>query len=62
LAYKLLSQCLADLDLFLKNGSEDVLTDSRINLGEALKQIASAKLNFKDEQQGTKKKSDGKPG
>jgi tetratricopeptide (TPR) repeat protein len=60
LAYKLLSQCLADLDLFLRKGSEDILTESRINLGEALKQIASARINFKDEQQG--KKSDGKPG
>jgi tetratricopeptide (TPR) repeat protein len=61
LAYKLLSQCLTDLDSFLKNGDEDVLTDSRINLGESLKQGASARQRFKDEQQGVKT-SNGKPG
>jgi tetratricopeptide (TPR) repeat protein len=61
LAHKLLSQCLIDLDSYLKTGNEDVLTESRINLGEALKQGASARQRFKDEQQGLKK-SDGKPG
>jgi tetratricopeptide (TPR) repeat protein len=61
LAYKLLSQCLIDLSSFMKSGDEDVLTDSRISLGEALKQGASARQRFKDEQQGAKK-SDGKPG
>ena len=54
LAYKLLSQCLTDLDLYLKQGSQDDLTESRINLGEALKQSAAARLKFRDEQQGTK--------
>lgn len=61
LAYKLLCQCLSDLESFLSNGDGDVLTDSRINLGEALKQGASARLKFREEQQGIKK-SDGKPG
>lgn len=54
LAYKLLSQCMTDFDLYLRKGSEDVLTESRINLGEALKQSAAARLKFKDEQQGSK--------
>ncbi|HWA82494.1 MAG TPA: tetratricopeptide repeat protein, partial [Fimbriimonadaceae bacterium] len=61
LAYKLLSQCLTDLESYLKSGDVDVLTDSRINLGEALKQGVSAREEFKNEQQRTKK-SDGKPG
>jgi tetratricopeptide (TPR) repeat protein len=61
LAYKLLSQCLTDLDSYLKSGDEDVLTESRINLGEALKQAAGARQQFKMEQQGTKK-SDAKSG
>lgn len=61
LAHKLLSQCLIDLESYLKSGDGDVLTDSRINLGEALKQAASARQRFKEEQQGTKK-SDGKSG
>lgn len=61
LAYKLLSQCLSDLGAYMKSGDMDALTDSRINLGEALKQGTSARQRFKDEQQGTKK-SDGKPG
>jgi tetratricopeptide (TPR) repeat protein len=61
LAYKLLSQCLTDLDSFIKSGDEDVLTDSRINLGEALKQVASARQAFRTEQQGTPK-SDVRPG
>jgi tetratricopeptide (TPR) repeat protein len=61
LAYKLLSQCLSDLDSYLKSGDEDVLTESRINLGEALKQAAGARQQFKMEQQGTKK-SDAKSG
>jgi tetratricopeptide (TPR) repeat protein len=61
LAHKLLSQSLTDLGSFMKSGDEDVLTESRINLGESLKQGASARQRFKDEQQGIKK-SDGEPG
>jgi len=61
LAYKLLVECLSDLASYLKGGDMDALTDSRINLGEALKQGASARQEFLDEQQGIKK-SDGKSG
>ncbi len=61
LAYKLLTQCLLDLESYLKSGDGDVLTDSRINLGESLKQGASARQRFREEQQGMKK-SDAKSG
>lgn len=54
LAYKLLSQCLLDLQSYLKTGEEDVLTESRINLGESLKQMASAKVAFKEESEAKK--------
>lgn len=54
LAYKLLTQCLTDLDSYLKGGEEDVLTDSRINLGEALKQLNSSKIAYKEESEAPK--------
>lgn len=54
LAYKLLSQCLTDLQSYLKSGEEDVLTESRINLGESLKQMASAKIAFQEESEAPK--------
>jgi tetratricopeptide (TPR) repeat protein len=43
LVQKLLSQCLAELDQFVKDGSDDTLFDCRINLGEAIKQANAAK-------------------
>ncbi|HTQ09987.1 MAG TPA: tetratricopeptide repeat protein [Fimbriimonadaceae bacterium] len=55
LAYKLLVECLSDFASYLKSGDLDVLTDSRINLGEALKQGASARQEFLGEQQGATK-------
>jgi len=42
LAYKLMDQAMSDLESFI-GGSPDSLVDSRINLGESLKQIALAK-------------------
>lgn len=62
LAYKLLSQTLVDLQSYLKSGSEDVLTDSRINLGEALRQEATARKIFQEEQRGLKKSDAGSGG
>lgn len=62
LAYKLLSQTLVDLQSYLKSGSEDVLTDSRINLGEALRQEATARKIFQEEQRGLKKSDAGTGG
>lgn len=52
LAYKLLAQCLSDLGAFLDTGNEETLTDARINLGEALKQITAARDAFTAEVSG----------
>lgn len=43
LANKLMAQCLVDLQTFCEKGDEDALADSRINLGEALKQLAAVR-------------------
>ena len=43
LAHKLLAQSLLDLKGFWTKGDEDALSDSRIDLGEALKQLAVLK-------------------
>ena len=43
LAHKLLAQSLIDLQTFSDRGDEDALSDSRINLGEALKQMSAIK-------------------
>ncbi len=43
LAHRLLAQSLIDLQTFSDKGDEDALSDSRINLGEALKQMAAIK-------------------
>jgi len=50
LAQKLLVQSLMDLRSFTQSGSEDALTDARINLGEAIKKGAVAKSSFGKEQ------------
>ena len=42
LAQKLLSLALIDLQDFVKTGSDDSMTDARINLGEAMKQSKAA--------------------
>jgi len=42
LSYKLMNQAMSDLDTFI-GGSSDALVDSRINLGEAIKQANLAK-------------------
>ena len=52
LAQKLLDECLADLLDFAKSGSEDSVTDARINLGEAMKQSKAANLAFAVEKSG----------
>jgi tetratricopeptide (TPR) repeat protein len=49
LALNLLTQTLSDLGSFLDTGNEDVLTDARINFGEALKQSASAVEGYEAE-------------
>jgi hypothetical protein len=38
-----MAQCLVDLQTFCEKGDEDALADSRINLGEALKQLAAVR-------------------
>jgi tetratricopeptide (TPR) repeat protein len=49
LAFNLLSQSLGDLGKFLSTNDEDSLAESRINLGEALKQYGLAQSSYKDE-------------
>lgn len=49
LAFNLLSQSLGDLGNFLASNDEDALAESRINLGEALKQYGLAQGSYKDE-------------
>jgi len=49
LALKLMRQCLGDVAAFLKSGDEDVLTDARINLGEASRSLTLAKEMFAEE-------------
>ena len=46
LAQKLLTLALIDLQEFVKNGSDDAMTDARINLGEAMKQSKAAQDAF----------------
>ncbi len=43
LALKLLAQSLSGLKAYLTDGSQDTLTDSGIDLGEAIKQLSAAK-------------------
>jgi tetratricopeptide (TPR) repeat protein len=43
LAFNLLNQSTTDLQAYLQDRSEDVLTEARINLGEALMQLAAAR-------------------
>ena len=43
LALKLLSQSLSELKAYLSDGSQDTLTDATIDLGEAIKQLSSAR-------------------
>jgi hypothetical protein len=50
MALKLLKITLLDLQEFATSSSEDVLTDARINLGEALKESKAAETHFASEQ------------
>lgn len=43
LALNLLLQCVTELQEFLRTGDEDVIGDSTLNLGEALKQIGTVR-------------------
>ena len=43
LALSLLAQSLSEFKAFVANGSEDTLTDANIDLGEAIKQLKSAR-------------------
>jgi tetratricopeptide (TPR) repeat protein len=55
LAHNLLAQSVIDLQSFIKSGDEDTLADARINLGEALKQLTSARAAYTAEADGTVK-------
>ena len=50
LALKLLTQSMSDLQSYLKTQDDDALGEATINLGEALKTLASARQIFKSEQ------------
>ncbi len=49
LALKLLAESLSDLSAYLETPTDDALTDARINLGEALKQLAAADEVYREE-------------
>jgi tetratricopeptide (TPR) repeat protein len=51
LALKLLNQSLTDIEDFVKSQSEDSISDATINIGEALKNLTSAKETYKTELQ-----------
>lgn len=53
LAYNLLIQCLSDLRDYMDSHNDDTLSDSRINLGEALKHFNGAKADFLAESKGS---------
>ncbi|HWD37573.1 MAG TPA: tetratricopeptide repeat protein [Fimbriimonas sp.] len=50
LAQKLLAVSLLDIQDYLKSTSDDMMTDARINLGEAMKQSKRARLEVAGEQ------------
>lgn len=52
LAHSLLTQGVAGLRDFLNGGNEDTLADARIDLGEALKALATARESLADETAG----------
>lgn len=56
LASNLLSQTLGDLGNFIASNDEDVLSEARINLGEAIKQNNLAASSYKTEVGGTAKR------
>jgi tetratricopeptide (TPR) repeat protein len=59
LAQKLLAQTLLDLQGYIDAGGEDAITDARINLGEALKQVSAAREAFAAERVGSVPKKPG---
>jgi tetratricopeptide (TPR) repeat protein len=52
LALKLLAQSLTGLKAYVASGDEDALTDARIDLGEALKHLSTARESYQDERDG----------
>ncbi len=54
LAQRLLTESFTGIDAYLKSGSEDDMTEARINLGEALKQQKSAQEAYAAERVGPK--------
>ncbi|MFZ4507524.1 MAG: tetratricopeptide repeat protein [Fimbriimonas sp.] len=57
LAWSLLAQSMGDFALYLKDGDEDSITESRINLGEAIKNLTSARRLLLDERNAAAKGS-----
>jgi tetratricopeptide (TPR) repeat protein len=50
LALNLLSQCLSEVESYLKSKDEEVLSDATINLGEVFRNLAEAKQAYEAEQ------------
>lgn len=61
LVQKLLIQSLANLDDYVGSGNQDSLADSRMNLGEALKELASVNLTDSNGVLGGQHAGDSKP-
>ncbi|MCC7230426.1 MAG: hypothetical protein IT203_08515 [Fimbriimonadaceae bacterium] len=49
MALNLLSQSLGDFGTYLASNDLDLLADSRINVGEALKQFTAAQAAYRNE-------------